>query len=689
MKTTLHYFLCISFIMTFELSFSQSCKEIEDWMEIAKAEYPNFQPARGATRGFSENLAINLYSDKYYMRLRGKSFSSLSQNARAKDWRKIQSCFVKEGWQADPNKNFVFQRIVSNYHIDFRNTSFIDEIKLRHKLRQEFEEKLTAIKRDALYSDELQNFKKDLGVKYALLFPSELNVALSEIKKQEAIAADAQLVKGFAAIENLPLQFSSINQVLDFKSNNQQLFVLASEAQQQTILSKINKKMEDILVALMPAEISKLEKIEPNLMTVAAINKQLVDFKKTYRRVISLSPTQRTLEKLTARKTEIVDNMMPTLDTAIKNVTKQEELTEFSTIFLSDIDTTSSSYTKLKNQIEERQTALTQELDKAAKETIIRKKQERIIFLATNGKDEGGMRLDTEKLFYAEFFDYLYRGHSENIIIKRESEEFMMIFNAYISAFGKKCPSALPTDKVELMTLKCDQYMVTKEALSGFELYRNCTSWVSVGTGVFVKPELFAAKQLLESPFKKSALAYLEDMYTNPNASGNAVDKMHRLKRLKRDMDYFFANNDCTSKAVAQFEKNLLHFAVQKPLERLKGISAYEEMRIAGAPSGEQRIEKLIADIVQEQSETWAANKYIKGSISNVRTFTGEDGKTIVAYKANYVFSNMLFGNDTGAVTIRLKDGLPNCIIFADFPNNCKSPSASLLMAYTKGKYTL
>lgn len=640
-------------------------------------------------RGTVENMAINLYSDKFYTPYWKKSFISSGKNGRTKSWRKIQSCYAKQNYNADRYKAWVFQSIIYNYHIDFRSDAFSNKIEQRNQLRNELDAKFTALKRNELDAAEMAALKTDLSIKYAVLFPSELDAIAKEITKSESDSAENQLVSDFEAIKALPLEYRSIKKVLDFKSKNTALFAKLSTVQQKKFASQLNTKVEDILQVLMPKQIAELNSIDSPKPDVSKINTVLADFKQNFRRVMEFDRVQSTLKTLQAKKTEIVSQLMPDVTAAIAKTKSQQETSGLYQRYVADLDPDNPIKNQLEQKIEQQRQFLLKEKARLAQENALLKQQERLDYLANTGEAEEEMRFHTEDMYYAEFFDYLYRGHSENLQIEKESSEFLTMFNGYINAFSKNCFDALPEEKIQLMELVCKAYTVTKEALSGFELYSSCNHWAYEGSGIFAKPAIYKAKLLLEEPRDKSVLAHLADMYADPNANGNDVEFMHRLKRLKIDLDLMFANNDCRGKAMAQFEANLLNYATGKPLQRLKGISVYEKMRIAGAPSGKQDITKLINDMVRRQSETWALNKYIPNTITNLKSFAGQDGKTIVAYRADYKFSNRFLGNDTGKVTIRLKEGLPDCIIFSDFPNNCKKPSASLLVAYSNGDYRL
>lgn len=640
-------------------------------------------------RGAVENMAINLYSDKFYKPYFGKSFVSSGKNGRTKSWRKIQTCYANQRYNADPYKAWVFQSIIYNYHIDFRSDTFSNKITKRNQLRNELETTFTALKRNDLDAAEMTQLKTDLSTKYAMLFPSELNAITKALIESEANSAETKLVNDFESIKTLPIEYQSIEKVLDFKSKNAEMFNKLTKPQKEKQLTQLNAKIEEILAELMPNEIAELNRISSSASDVSEINSVIADFKNKYKTVLKFDAVQSTLAALQTKKTEIVNQLMPDVTAAIAKTKTQQETSGLYKRFVTDLVPDSPIKNQLEAKIEQQRQFLYKEEARLAQEDALLKQQERLDYLATTGKEEGEMRFNTENMYYAEFFDYLYRGHSENLQIEKESSEFLTIFNGYINAFSTNCFDALPEDKIELMELVCKGYTVTKEVLSGFELYRNCNHWEYEGAGIFAKPAMYKAKLLLEEPRDKSVLAHLADMYADPNANGNNVELMHRLKRLKIDLDLMFANNDCRGKAMAQFEANLLNYATGKPLQRLKGISVYEKMRMTGAPSGKQNITKLINDMVKRQSQTWAVNRYTPNTITNLQSFAGQDGKTIAAYRADYKFSNQYLGRGEGYVTVRLKDGLPDCIIFSDFPNNCKKPSASLLVAFSNGKYKL
>ncbi|MEM6517131.1 MAG: hypothetical protein AAF688_13175, partial [Bacteroidota bacterium] len=472
MKTPLiRLFTVISILFT-SFCFSQSCDDIGDWMNTIKSEYPNMRIGTAMPRGAVENMAINLYSDKFYKPYFGKSFVSSGQNGRTKTWRKIQTCYAKQNYNAERYKAWVFQSIIYNYHIDFRSDAFTNKIAQRNQLRDELDAKFTALKRNALDAAEMAALKTDLSTKYAVLFPSELDALTNALIETESNSAESQLLSEFESIKTLPLEYQSIEKALDFKSQNAKLFNKLTKPQRDKLLSQLDTKIEEILAQLMPKHLAEINNISSSAADISEINTLIADFKNKYKTVLKFDAVQSTLRALQSKKTEIVSQLMSEITAEISNTKSHNETLGLKQRYVTDLTLDSSIKKQLEAKIEQQRQVLFKEEARLAKEDALSQQQERLDYLATTGKAEGEMRFNTENMYYAEFFDYLYRGHSENLKIERESSEFLSMFNGYINAFSTNCYDALPEDKIELMELVCKGYTVTKEALSGFELYR-------------------------------------------------------------------------------------------------------------------------------------------------------------------------------------------------------------------------
>nr|WP_299342537.1 hypothetical protein [Allomuricauda sp.] len=297
---------------------------------------------------------------------------------------------------------------------------------------------------------------------------------------------------------------------------------------------------------------------------------------------------------------------------------------------------------------------------------------------------EQSLEFNTDGLYYAEFYDYIFRGHFENVQIKREDMQFLMIFEQYLRTFGGQCPSSLPANKVEIMESVCAMEEVTTNGY-GIETNRTCVQWKRVGTGLYARPDLYNAKLAVERMQSADALRTTVAMITDPNAMGNSVDLMHKAKGLRNDMAQMFSLNRCNSTGVRRFEENLKAYALNEPARRMQGTSKYAEMKKSGGPTGSQNFAQLINDLVADQSRTWAFNRYVPGSINGVTKSTDSQGRP-TELRANYQYKGFA-GSSPGSVRITFSNGLPKCIYFFDFPQNCKSPNSSILSSYAQGEY--
>jgi len=296
------------------------------------------------------------------------------------------------------------------------------------------------------------------------------------------------------------------------------------------------------------------------------------------------------------------------------------------------------------------------------------------------------LEFNTDGLYFAEFYDYIFRGHFENIKMTREDLDFLMIFEQYLRTYGRQCNQYLPKDKVEIMELQCDEYLVEKN-LYGDELSRTCTKWIWVGTKLFARPDLYNAKKEVERLQSKDAIQNAFAAMTDPNAIGNSMDRVHKINGLRNDMTQMFTLNPCNSEGVRRFEENLKRFALSQKSMRMEGSSKYETMKTTGGPTGVQNLNKLFDDLVANLAKTWAMNKYVPNSISGISMLQKDNqGRPLVA-KANYTYQ--FFGNKgEGWVQVSFEKGLPNCLYFHDMPNNCKTPNSSIVASYAQGNYS-
>lgn len=292
----------------------------------------------------------------------------------------------------------------------------------------------------------------------------------------------------------------------------------------------------------------------------------------------------------------------------------------------------------------------------------------------------------TDGLYYAEFYDLIYRGHFEHIEMTRNDQEFLLIFGQYLRSFASHCSQYLPKDKVEILELVCARENVTTNGY-GIEVSRYCIEWTWVGTGLYARKDLYDAKVTLQNMTSNETLASTLDKLNDSNLIGNSVDALHKAKGLNNDMRNFFSLNKCDGKAVKQFEENLKRFALNETPIRIDKASKYVEMKEVGGPTGAQNFENLLNDFIKDQSKTWSFNRYASNSISNLVIHSKDVKERPREISASYLYSGF-GGNKKGTVRVTFNNGLPECIYFFDFPQNCKTPNSSLLNSYAIGDYS-
>ncbi len=659
---------------------AQNCKDLAGWINLIKQEYPQATSLRYMHRGKVENLAANYFSKAYFEPYRGKAYAQLSQKTAVKDFRKIQVCFVKGNYRNDPHYNWAFQNIITNYYMAYGNPGFMNKITTVDAKRSQLEKELATASKNGFSKTELVQFKQRLTREYAVLLESELKQASVEIDALIAEKTDTALDDILASIEKLNNEKQSLPKLASLKQQAQKVVAEASRPKQIEFQSRMDTKAKALLQNAVKADLGLVSQNE----NIAQINGKIKVFQQDYASFSGYDEVKKAQKTLISKKENQIDAKINSIESKIG----QADNTAFQRLkneYLSYLPAQSAQFQKLTRLLDTRKKELVAQQRLKQQQQKLANSQDRIAYLDTNGKDEGTMQFKTLGLNNAAFFDYVYRGHFENIELDVNDSHFLMILSAYLNTFGSLCPDQLPEDKVEIMTEVCSRESVTTDGW-GVEVSRYCIAWKTVGTGIYADPKLYAAKMRLVAQQDQNALRTVMDMYTNPNAMGNSVDQIHKAKALQSDMSNFFRLNACDSKSITQFANNLLAFATQRPPVRLKGMSNYEKIKILGGPSGDQNYTKLLNDILRNQSNTWAMNKYIGNSIANVREFRSQDKTQMIALKANYGFSGLL-GKQTGAVTVKFKDGLPDCIYFSDFPENCKKPNSTLIAKYATGKY--
>ena len=281
----------------------------------------------------------------------------------------------------------------------------------------------------------------------------------------------------------------------------------------------------------------------------------------------------------------------------------------------------------------------------------------------------------------------LFKGDFVNIPIDRDAQLFALLYSSYLNSYARKCGVFLPANKVEMTRQEC----ATEEGATdgfGMEVSRNCVRWVTVGTGLYAKPELYNGKLALEKIQSADAFRNIFGMINQNNGLEGMMDKVGDAQAIVQDVNELMVLNECNSAGLMRFEENLKLFALNKQPVRLTALST-QQPTISSANSAvfkDQDYQRLINDLISDHSQGWVMNIYEKGSVSNTSVTSRDESGRPAKIIANYIFSGFS-GRSKGAVTLTFTNGLPECMYFFDFPSTCRTPNRRIVAAYDNYSY--
>jgi hypothetical protein len=280
----------------------------------------------------------------------------------------------------------------------------------------------------------------------------------------------------------------------------------------------------------------------------------------------------------------------------------------------------------------------------------------------------------------------LYIGDFMEIDLKRSDVLFGALYNEYMKSYGRHCAAYLPKNKVELKETYCEQEAYNVDRYGNKTPASSCLVYSTRGTGIYADPTLYAAKEQLDSATGPEMIQQVFRSMAGPNPLGTALSALGATEAMTGDMDRLLGINACPSPALKRFQENMMLFALGKQPIILPGAAPSITSRAQPSAPGtftDQNYTRLLNDLISEQSRTWALNRYVPGSTSNVavssRDAAGRPSKIVGSYLFN--------GQSRGSVTVDFSDGVPGCIYFFDSPSTCKTPSRGIVATYSSGGY--
>jgi hypothetical protein len=289
----------------------------------------------------------------------------------------------------------------------------------------------------------------------------------------------------------------------------------------------------------------------------------------------------------------------------------------------------------------------------------------------------------------------IYSGDFQSIHLDRDGNEFMLIISGYMTDFGKECKQFLPPNKVEIKQQVCNdpptQPVPTPDGVH--DLYGNvlpqntgCTSWRTVGTGIYADPQLYNA---VNAVAPKSQLNLFKNMFgVSTGKSGRAANPFSigqkitdQLVAVNGETKALISANGCGSIGLKNFQSNLIRFANgETPVKYAGAIVSAPVAVLPGVRDAD--FTRLLDDLVSDNARGWVTNRYQPGSISDpIVSHDPTGAPTGIMARFRYV------GSQAGRVTVSFKDGMPDCLYFSDAPDTCRAASQRVISAYQKNAY--
>ncbi len=303
-----------------------------------------------------------------------------------------------------------------------------------------------------------------------------------------------------------------------------------------------------------------------------------------------------------------------------------------------------------------------------------------IAFASSKGRGPSApgpvVSLSASGLTNEEIVTALFRGEFETLDIKREELLFNAIFEGYLRAYATRCREHLPNDRVQMTRQECDTWRTWKNGWGVEVGGRECVHWETKGTGLWADPDLYAA---LEELSRVTAADQTRQAWRLIAGRDNPLTMAQTAEMAAQDMVALLKMNGCTGAGVRRFEENLRLFALNEQGVRLAGAAKSLGSLV------ERDFVGLVEELVADQAQGWALNRFISGSVGDVVVAKRDTAGRPAKIEASYLY-NGFNGESRGSVSITLIDGWPDCMYFFDAPGTCRSPNRKIVTAYAGGR---
>jgi len=576
-------------------------------------------------------------------------------------------------YNKDTQKDYQLHDIEQNENFILIPETLKEEL---DKIKHEYNIIASSLKSDRDISwDQLVEYKQVLDNDYTKFLSNETNELANAISERESGAAFNELRSRLQSEFAKPMTYSSLNSLAGFLNQHQELYSKLTQSQKSQIQGEVTQQSEKILAELMKDERKTLDEITTALSGNNELEIFYKGFDQRYGSFKEYHVVQAVYEAITEKKTRIISANSETIAQSIEQVTSISQLNNLNGLYLSQVNST-AEINRLKTQVKSKEFELIEA--ERRREIARQEKMKRVIEETMDG-------FTTEGLAKSELMKNIFLGNFIEIPFNRDNIFFSTMISAYMYAYATTCDSSLPDNKVPIMEDKCNRWMI-KEDIYGIEISRYCTDWVKEPTGFYASPELYAAYSEIER-------IQAGDIFKNLGKiilGGNPIESMSSMASdaitLKSDMNRLISINGCNNAGLKRFEENLIRFAHgNHPIRLTEDGTSLTITPAAVDYSQEQDLEKLMKDLVYENSKSWTF-RYINNSVRDVRVVSRDSRERPIKIIATYSFEGFS-GRTNDEVHLTFENGLPDCIYFPRYSTNCRTPDRRVVANFVNGKY--
>lgn len=300
--------------------------------------------------------------------------------------------------------------------------------------------------------------------------------------------------------------------------------------------------------------------------------------------------------------------------------------------------------------------------------------------------------LRTEGLNFGDDLARIYVGDFAQVGFARDGAEFAMLLSQYMNTYSRQCPNDLPANKVEIMVQECTRESYT---VNGYGVEqagsRHCVSYRTVGTGRYADPDVYRLHGQLEGALSRAMMGgVLGGVLGGARPGSDPTAGMRRMTDVavyaRNDLPMLLRQNQCSSPALKRLQDNMVLFGQgQQPIVLPGAAAALAAQGAAEGPRQNQNFQRLVDELITEQSQAWMMNRYQPGSVRASSALRDAQGRPREV-QASYSFLSM--GKPyAGKVRLTFAEGLPQCLYFSDVPQACRVPSPRIISAYRKNQY--